>query len=324
MKYLIFLLSCLLLLSSCFKEEFYGDERPSDYFLGIMNIDGTGLYYLKNSDGYPLYYDENMNFTPDGHKLTNGTHIMNIDGSGFKKIVPDSLVLRAFCFNNNGDKMYYVCRKSGMNYLFQANLLTNNQVTLCDTLNELSFSYVTISDDEKLLAFPKSNNIFLFNLETNEFTKITKTFNFGEMYFINNDTELLYTYGDNPIRAINIETGNIRSVAPRGTLTIHNQAKTRFVYNINNQCEMLDINGSNYQYSIINSSNVYGDPSISADGFLVMYRQMDNKAVINYLNSIGEKFVSKYGKLSPTGDKILLFAYIRAGNLKKKSIMEEE
>ncbi len=289
-----------------------------------MNIDGTGLYYLKNSDGYPLFYDENMNFTPDGHKLTNGTHIMNIDGSGLKKIVPDSLVLETYCINKNSDKMYYIGGKSGKSFLIEKNLLTNNQNTLCDSLSSINYFHITISDNENLLAIPFLNDLFIYNLEENTLNKITKTFNFGEMYFINNDTELLYTYGDNPIRAINIETGNIRSVAPRGTLTIHNQAKTRFVYNINNQCEMLDINGSNYQYSIINSSNVYGDPSISADGFLVMYRQMDNKAVINYLNSIGEKFVSKYGKLSPTGDKILLFAYIRAGNLKKKSIMEEE
>lgn len=315
---IIIILCISLLIVSCVTDD-CGDDRPYYNYMGIMDADGTNIHYISN-ENMENYMNGEAQFTPDGTKLTNGRYIMNLDGTGFKQLVPDSLTLEAYCFSISSDTLFFIGLKKYNRlsaYLCKVGIDNNDFIVLTDTLQYgTGESELTISNDGKFLSIPSYTNIRIYNLESNRIHIVSQQDEAVYSLFYNNDTELIYPTIDG-IKKINILSQNIQLVAPRGQLGNHNQALTKFVYKVDNNCELLELNNGTYSYSFINTNQV-GEPSITNAGDKVVYPGKGG-LLINYLDGTGDHVLASKiianPKISPTGNKIIFYERLQIGHV---------
>ena len=288
--------------------------------LGIMDIDGTNIQYIASeSYNYNSLMRRKAHFTPDGKYLTNGRHIMNLDGSGYKQLVPDSLDIFKYCFDNITENMYLVSTIKNNRYLCKINI-NNNSVNIIYSLSNLNYhgGDLTISNDNNKLFLPFGNRFHIYYLDSDSLVSLDIDGWTRFAIFANNDTELIYiNHNQGGIGSVNIYNNETMIIAPRGSLELSNQDANRFVCETGTgNIEMLELNNGTYNYSIINNVPAI-NPSINKAGDKVLYHL--HGIIINYLDGIGEQVI--YSKsvpkaiISPTGDKVLFYQDIKGGDV---------
>jgi len=310
--------SCLDILDNDSYDEPY---IPSVIHLAIMDIDGNNIQYIANEyNNYDKLMSEDAHFTPDGKYLTNGRHIMNLDGSGYKQLVPDSLEIYSYCFDSSSNYMYFSTLKNAIYYIYKKDINNDNIALIHYSTNPLGRISLSLNEDK--LATPKYGQINYYDLTTNQLVNLTaqdQVFPNGNVIFAKSDTEIYF--GTNQgLYSININTKEIIPIAPRGSLELRNQDASRFVYETGTyNIEMLELNNGTYNYSIINNVKAYS-PSINKAGDKVLYTSDYAYIIVNCLDSNRENIIRQEKGLiktimSPTGEKVLLYTNIQAGSV---------
>jgi hypothetical protein len=318
-----------LVLLSCTDSTQPEYHHPEIKYLATENIDGTNLqiagvqYY--DEDGFaieeeenPLIFFNNAVFTPDGSKLTNGDYFVNLDGSAFNSTVPENKRIGDFCFDSTGNNCFRIAHISGVyNTEIQCyNYNTNASETLIDSIKA---DKISISTDDNLLVVSQTTSsfsqdkVYIIDIASKTILKELNFISQSRKIFSYDNTELYYKDRlDESIKAINIETLQIRRLAPHGEISCYNENRTRFVYMYNYTCELLELDGDTYSYRTLSNASVYVSAmSINRAGTIALYKSEDG-LIANYIDGQGEVLLRKNFSeaiLSPSQEKYLFYDY---------------
>ncbi len=274
MKKSIFILIplCLLLLSSCYVDEF---GPPNLYYLCFADSTGTLQrtelpFTISSYEPHPFYDMERLK---DGRALiiSNKLHLWNPYTDSMTDITPSGFVSAAgranVAISSDGAHIYY---STGAK-IIRRNLNSNVEETLVDSL-EASFFAPVLSQDEHYLTFIKS-------------TKNT------------NNTLLYEGY---PLY-LNLISGEVTSLPQTGILVTHafvDSFRERIYYTVSGHLYTMELDGSHRALVFSN----FGNAMLSGDGnFLVnsLYDYYESNVYTQLYRdnrNLGWKFFEAYGQ----------------------------
>ena len=302
------------------------DYLHTNNFLGTVNIDGTNLLVAgiqhQNGSGFTIEdvgerppFFRNAVFTPDGTKLTNGYIYMDVDGSNCHFIAETDRRIRDFCIDSSSSNCYIISSLDDYpSEIIKYNYNTNSSEILIDTIDA---DAISISTDDKLLLVSKKyysfygDVIYIIDIASKTILKELSFSLKNRKIFSNDNTEIYYKDNlDESIKAINIETLEIRRVAPHGEISIYNADRTRFIYHYNSTYELLELNGDSYSYrTLSNSPDNELRMSINRAGTIAIYKTTDG-VMANYIDGIGEVYLGRNltdAAIAPEGEKYLFY-----------------
>lgn len=332
-NYMLLLLS--LILFSCSDSTGPSEYIYRDKYLGTIDIDGTNLqiagiqsydeegFIIDDVDNTHPYFKDAV-FSSDGTKLTNGNYYMNLDGTGYNSSVQANKRIGDFCFDSTGSNCFRIAYTSGVynTEIQRYNYSTGSSETLIDSIKA---DKISISTDDNLLVVSQTTNswdsdlVYIIDIASKTILKKLNFISQSRKIFSQDNTELYYKDKlDESIKAINIETLQIRRLAPHGEISYYNEDRTRFVFMYNYTCELLELDGNSYSYrTLSNASCSLASMSINRAGTIAIYKSRAGM-MANYIDGIGEVLLGKNLSevvISPTEEKFRFYVWSHASDI---------
>jgi len=246
------------------------DKEVSYNCLKSINIDGSEDKIVKWEFEYNYipesYTDDKANalrFSYDGTRITNGNIVMDRDGSNSVKLLPDSLLMISYCYNNNFDSMY--CTVKGKRYkLVKIDLSSFELDTLIDTLD---YATVSMFHSEERLLLHNTLRSYIYDIEENIIVKDIVLKDVGYPVISNDDNYIYYKkYSGNLIMSYNILTEEIEDKGYFGNLYSHDKNNTKFVIYAVGECRLIEIDNDDWTVSSIGGCGRAFTPTINSSG----------------------------------------------------------